>query len=568
MRRMPDDRSPTAVMHRWAEGLAAPILTIVAVVVVIGTSRAVPGISIEHQLPFWAIALGLAGAASITLAAWMIRELRPGVSLGLAIAGVALLLPSVAGWELMPKPIRASSIALAPAAIAGLAYAAARWPAGLIRVPTAPVIGLLAALAVAILLIGYDPFEDPGCARTCVNIEPIAQDWLSTRSAALAAGFAAIGAAGLGMVVVATSVRPMVPPPISAAFGTALALLALGWLVWVVTWGQAQSIGPLLQTAPGYAASALVGGATIVVAARTHRARGRMRRLVETLSDPTGTVRDPRGAIGDVEFWSGDGHWLDRTRRPVEDRDNARRVVIRDASGPVVRLSVPEGADHADVLSALTPGVQLALRNEQLALVTRARLDEVQASRRRIVAASDAERQRIERDLHDGAQQRLVSAAFHLSLARRRAPSTSGDLTIAEQAVRDALAELRRLSHGPFPTILASEGLAAALEELTRASDTPATLATSGDLAVGFETATAAYATVAAALEHAEGASARIEVRRDRAVLEVRVTFGGERPDDSRLLDLADRVGAAGGELEITTAGEDTTMEARLPCGQ
>lgn len=127
-----------------------------------------------------------------------------------------------------------------------------------------------------------------------------------------------------------------------------------------------------------------------------------MRRLVETLSDPIGTVRDPRGTIGDVEFWSGDGRWLDRTRRPVEERDDARRVVIRDASGPVVRLSVADGADHADVLSALTPGARLALRNEQLALVTRARVDEVQASRRRIVAASDAERQRIERDLHDG----------------------------------------------------------------------------------------------------------------------------------------------------------------------
>lgn len=90
---------------------------------------------------------------------------------------------------------------------------------------------------------------------------------------------------------------------------------------------------------------------------------------------------------------------------------------------------------------------------------------------------------------------------------------------------------------------------------------------TSGDLTVGLETATAAYATVAAALEHAEeGASARIEVSRDRDVLVVRVTFGGDMPDDSRLLDLADRVGAAGGELRVTSAGDDTTMGARLPC--
>ena len=555
------------VIPRWAERLGAPILTIVAVLVVIGTSRAVPGISIEHQLPSWAIVLSLVGAASITLAAWMVGEQSPGASLGLAIVGIALLLPSVAGWTWVPAQIRAGSIAVAPAAIAGLAHVAARWRTSAVWVPAGRVVGPLAGVAVVILLIGYDPFEDPGCARTCVDIEPMAQDWLSTRSAAFAAAFAAVGAAGLGAVIVSTSARPMVPPPISAAIGIALVLLALGWLAWIVTWGQPTTIGPVLQTVPGYAASALVGCATILVTARTRWARRAMRRLVETLSDPAGTIRDRRGTIGDVEFWSGDGRWLDRTGRPVETRDDPRQVVIRDFSGPVVRLAVANGVDHADILRALTPGALLALRNEQLALVTRARLDEVQASRRRIVAASDAERQRIERDLHDGAQQRLVSAAFHLSLARRRSPSTSDELTVAEQAVRDALAELRRLSHGPFPTILASEGLEAALEELTRASDTPATLVTSGDLTVGLEPATAAYATVAASLQHArQGAPAQIEVSRDRAVLVVRITFGGEVPDDSRLVDLADRVGAAGGELRIILAGDDTTMEARLPC--
>ncbi len=74
-------------------------------------------------------------------------------------------------------------------------------------------------------------------------------------------------------------------------------------------------------------------------------------------------------------------------------------------------------ADKGEVLAGLTPATRWALRNAQLAAVARARLAEVQASQRRIVAASDAERRRIERDLHDGAQQRLVSVAFHLRVA-------------------------------------------------------------------------------------------------------------------------------------------------------
>jgi len=115
----------------------------------------------------------------------------------------------------------------------------------------------------------------------------------------------------------------------------------------------------------------------------------------------------------------------------------------------------------------------------------------VQASQRRVVAMSDAERRRIERDLHDGAQQRLVSVAFHLRVALRDVnPATAAQLTGTEARIHDALAHLRQLAHGMFPSVLADEGLEAALEELLVASDIPATL----DVQIGDVGAAAAMA--------------------------------------------------------------------------
>jgi signal transduction histidine kinase len=98
----------------------------------------------------------------------------------------------------------------------------------------------------------------------------------------------------------------------------------------------------------------------------------------------------------------------------TDSNDDGARVGVGvelvDGAGPLARLLVRPGGDHRDVIASLTPATQLALCNAQLAAVAKARLLDVQESRRRIVEAGDGERRRIERDLHDGAQQRLVSA--------------------------------------------------------------------------------------------------------------------------------------------------------------
>ena len=153
------------------------------------------------------------------------------------------------------------------------------------------------------------------------------------------------------------------------------------------------------------------------------------------------------------------------------------------------------------MVARLTPARRLALTNAGLATVTRAHLAEVQASQQRVVARADTERHRIERDLHDGAQQRLVSAALLLGSARNRLPPAAATvLGSAEQQILEALGQLRRLSHGTFPAVLADEGLTAALEELLTELDVAVEL----DVTVGYQPsrqgAAAAYATVDAAL--------------------------------------------------------------------
>jgi signal transduction histidine kinase len=271
-----------------------------------------------------------------------------------------------------------------------------------------------------------------------------------------------------------------------------------------------------------------------------------------------------------------DGRWVDAAGQDVGDPPApGSDLVLSDASGPVLRLVLARRADQGEVLAGLTPATRLALRNAHLAAVASARLAEVRASQRRVVAASDAERRRIERDLHDGAQQRLVSVAFHLRVALAGTdPATGVRLTSAEARVRDALTRLRRLAHGIFPSVLATEGLGAALDELVAASNVPATLTVRVD-SVADAPAMAAYATVVTALEAVDHPStatrAEISVVQDGGILTVRVEVaaGDGIVVAADCTDAADRVGALSGRLTRSgPAGDGTmTVAAVIPCG-
>jgi PAS domain S-box-containing protein len=197
-------------------------------------------------------------------------------------------------------------------------------------------------------------------------------------------------------------------------------------------------------------------------------------------------------------------------------------------------------------------------------------------SRARIVAAADDERRRVVRDLHDGAQQRLVNAIVTLKLAREALEqgqeSATGLVGEALDHAQHAIADLRELSHGILPTILTRGGLRAAIETLASRTPVPVKVTVSVDSLPAAVEATA-YFVVAEALtnvaKHARATSATVVARIEDGSLQLRVHddgAGGARPDGSGLVGLADRLAALDGELGLeSTPGGGTLVTADIP---
>jgi signal transduction histidine kinase len=565
-------RSVTA--QRAATAAAAAVVTaLVSLATVLGSANENPATSVERGLAPWLVALGLSGVAFVVVAAWLVWAQHPHASIGLAVMTVGLLLPLWAGWSWLPVGVRGGVQAAGPLAVAGTAHVALRWRSGTRQSWTVTTVYLLTVVGALVHLAGYDPFEDPGCVRTCADTRPVADDVVSTRSAVAITGLLTVTAATVAALATWRTRRRGVPRQVVVAALAAIAALAAGSALRPVRWNVPPSADMFVVLQAG--AALAVGGAVCAVTVRRLRTRMAVDRLVRRLSHPEAAPGDLRGAIRAVHFSvPGDERWIDSAGRDVGDGPRAGgSVVISDASGPVLRLVVATGKYADDVLAALTPADRLSLRNAQLSAVTKARLTDVQASRRRIVATSDTERRRIEHDLHDGAQQRLVSAAFYLSLARSKLPPDSDRLSRAEATVRDALTNLRHLSHGLFPGVLATEGLPAALDELVKITDMVTMLEVRDCGAVGAEAAMAAYATVAAALDQAarttNATSAQVSAIREEGTLTVRVEMQcpTAQMDDSDFGDVADRVGALGGRLNLSSNDNRTVVMAVLPCG-
>jgi signal transduction histidine kinase len=194
------------------------------------------------------------------------------------------------------------------------------------------------------------------------------------------------------------------------------------------------------------------------------------------------------------------------------------------------------------------------------------------------VATADSTRRRIERDLHDGTQQRLISLALGLRVAQGRLPA--GQQEVAAQWSRtakeltDAIEELREISRGLHPAVLEKRGLAPALRELARRGSIPVKLdvRVSGRLPEPVETA--AYYTVSEALtntaKHADATTADIEVAESGGVLHIHISDDGRGGADfshgSGLVGLKDRAEALGGHLDLRSPpGAGTTLEIHLP---
>jgi signal transduction histidine kinase len=209
----------------------------------------------------------------------------------------------------------------------------------------------------------------------------------------------------------------------------------------------------------------------------------------------------------------------------------------------------------------------------------RARLEELRASRARLVEAGDAERRRLERDLHDGAQSRLVGLALMLRSARARAAEDRELATLldrAQEELQTGLTELRELARGIHPAILTERGLAPALDGLVSRAPVPVTLQAETEERLPGPVESAAYFVVSEALtnvaKYARASHATVRVRRENGRVSVDVTDDGVGGADatrgSGLRGLADRVAALDGTLSLDSPpGDGTRLHAEIPCG-
>jgi signal transduction histidine kinase len=231
-----------------------------------------------------------------------------------------------------------------------------------------------------------------------------------------------------------------------------------------------------------------------------------------------------------------------------------------------------------ELVQAAAAAAALAIDNEQLKADLRARLEELRASRVRIVDAGDAARRRLERDLHDGAQQQLVALALDLRLLKARVHGDGDSAALVERAnakLAAALEELRELARGIHPAILTDRGLVPAVQALTRRVSLPidCDLRIEGRLPDPVEAA--AYFVVAEAVtnvvKYSQAGHCTVRAWRDGDVVEVEVVddgIGGADPSrGSGLRGLEDRLAAVDGKLEVRSQrGEGTRVGARIPC--
>jgi signal transduction histidine kinase len=462
-----------------------------------------------------------------------------GFAIGLCLYGVAPQLLAQAALAFPSgRPSRVEAAGL------GLAYAAA-----------AGVLGLLPALV-------FDPAAR-GCSRCPANPLLLADapglyDGLNRAGIWLGLVWAPllIGLLALQLARCTPALRKVKAP---------LTVMVIVYLA-LVTWDYWLSLDAGFLTASLRTAEAvtLIGVAAAVwwtwILAR--RTRGEMTRLVVELagSPEPGKLRDMMAAmLGDpalrLAYPLPDGGLVDAEGRPVtvdhEQKTATVTPLLRDGRTIAVLAHRAGLFDDPALADELVAGSSLALENERLQAELNAQLTELRASRARIAETGDAERRRLERDLHDGAQQHLAALLLSVGVARIR--SDNAILEGAEQELRAAAEELRTLARGIFPAILADEGLAAAVESL--AEEAPLQIVALPATRLSQAVETVAYFVIARAVPDKGTLTVTAVLHDDRLA----ITLEGA----GALAGARDRIAVLDGQL---TTDADGLIRVSLPC--
>ncbi len=568
-------------------------------------------------------AVAAAGVAAGVAAVWLAahqsaaRPTEPGPALTV-IVGVSLLGCGIASWRARPDnrlgPVMvvtgfawfAGQLSEASAPwlytigavvqytfVIGLVFLLLSFPSGrlggrLDRWLMWGTVGLFALQLLAMLYGTGAGLRCPGCPHNLLQVfhsNKHAMGWLSLER--LLGGV-------LLLTVIVVLVRRWLRASPAQRHAVAPVLIAgcasLAALIWTVSFDL---IGDPLSSLPAtvwFYTTATIPIAVLYVFVQRRLAQGQVAELVVELGEPTasGGLRGALArALGDpsleLAFWfPAENCYVDAdgatVRLPDADSERRSTFVARDGHPIAVLVHDPVLEHNAELVRSVCAAASLALENERLQAELRARLGELQASRARLVEATDVERRRIERNLHDGTQQRLVSIAMSLGLLESKLPGEAAAQPLVREtreALALALAELRELTHGINPPLLTERGLAAALEELCRRAALPTHLQLVLDLRLADQVESAAYFVASEALANAAKHSHATEVRvsasyaRHCLTLEVAddgiggaATVGG-----SGLRGLADRVEALGGQFTVSSPpGRGTRVRAEIPC--
>jgi signal transduction histidine kinase len=530
------------------------------------------------------LALALAGLSTL-----LTRRRQPIGDLAL-VAALLWFARVFVGWQVGPPLVRSFAMLLAGLSFPLLFHMVFASPTGRLRSTVARAfvyaVYAEAALTALGLALFRDPYVDPNCWANCTDNVFLLRSLpgLAERIAVTDRWFTAAASAAL-MLACGRRLFTEPGPNRRVQFAVVLpAILLAGAIIAhaialqrVPREDPSNSVSLMIFDIESAAVVFLAGGLASV-AVRTIVQRHAVARIVKSVGEvplPGSLESGLRRALGDAELRI--AYWLPESRRYV---DASGRQLDQPVAAPGRTMTTLVQGDEPIAVVSHTAGiselereigaaVRLGLENERLQSELLFQLDELQASRTRIIEKGDAERRRLERDLHDGAQQQLLALSYDIRLARATAAAnadvqTGSAMEDAMGLAQSCLTELRELAHGIYPAILTEAGVGPALVTFADGAPLPVEIHDSTRDRLSPAVETAAYILVAGAVEDAADRGARfakasLSSTEERLIVSIEDDGAGPRSSIDRL---ADRVGAVGGSLIV----EATRLRAELPC--
>ena len=577
-------------MRNRALGTAAvaALAGVIVALPALRTARAVPELGYAAWSPWGGATLLVPGLAVVGVALESLRRRRRDrCALLLALAGLASLLPELSVPGTRPALAFTAGLVLAWAAPPLIGHLALVYPG----LPTTQLARALrdAGYLSAIVGVGLLPalVSDPvkaGCGQCSTNLALLHASTRLETPFARAGIIAALAWATLCLAVIPVRLARATPAarrllwPVllssavflgcfaaELAFSLQRGFLSTEWVdreLWLG--GQLALLGIALGVAARWLrtrrARALLARDVVELSDRSD-AETVAGRLSVLLDDPTLEVAYPVGEP--TRFVDAHGASVELGRQA-----GRKTTVLHGLEGEPEAVAVlrhREGLlDDLALVEEISRAARLALANERLRADAQARLALLQGSRKRIVAAADEERQRLERNLHDGAQQRLVSLAVALRAARSADGRESALLDEAQGEITSALDELRVIARGIYPAVLGEMGLAAAIEALSETAPLPVKIGALPPERLDPVIEAAAYFVVTETVHDPLASRVTISGRRDGDSLRLAVTTDAPTRDMTRL---SDRVGATGGTIRRRPLVDNIVLEVEIPCG-